>query len=206
LGKAVDIGYKETLELFDDALAQSLKANIVEFSAFKEASFRTALVDSIADVGGLPTWSEFKIKALQISEFYNVNYLKIEYNQTIATANMAGKYRDFQETADLYPNLQYLTVGDARVRDAHKKWDGFIAPINAPIWKTLLPPNDWGCRCDILPSDDDVTVLNETPKVKAEFANNAAVSGKVFSNSSYELTLTDALKNEAKKNATKYNA
>jgi SPP1 gp7 family putative phage head morphogenesis protein len=208
LGKAVDIGYKKTLEFFDEALAESLRDNILEFSAFKEASFRTALVDVISESGKLPTWSEFKTKALEVSELYNVNWLKTEYDQTVATANMAGKYRDYQETADLYPNLKYVTVGDERVRDKHKEWDGFIAPINHPIWNKLLPPQDWGCRCDIIPTDETPTKGYETfnPKTKAEFENNPAISGQIFKDSTYEKTLTALFKKEAKENVSKYKA
>jgi SPP1 gp7 family putative phage head morphogenesis protein len=206
LGKGIDIGYKKALEFYDEALAESLKANILEFSAFKEASFRAALVEVITDSNKLPTWAEFKAKALQVSDIYNVNYLKTEYHQTVATANMAGKYKDYQKTKELYPNLKYATVGDKRVRDKHKKWDGFIAPINDPIWKNLLPPNDWGCRCDVIPSDEAITNLKEAPKVKTKFANNAAISGKVFKKSTYELTLNETLKKEALENITKYKA
>lgn len=208
MGKAVDIGYKKTLEFFDEALAESLKNNILEFSAFKEASFRTSLVAVITENKKLPTFSEFKAKALEVADLYNVNWLQTEYNQTIATANMAGKYKDYQETADLYPNLQYVTVGDARVRDKHKAWDGFIAPINHPIWNKLLPPQDWGCRCDVVPSDEAPTEGYETfkPKTKPEFENNPATSGKVFKESTYEKTLTEAYKNEAKENVSKYKA
>ncbi len=207
LGKAVDIGYKKTLEFFDEALAESLKANILEFSAFKEASFRTALVELIEDSGKLPTWNEFKVLGGDLHGKY-LNWLKTEYDQTVATANMAGKYRDYQETADLYPNLKYVTVGDERVRDKHKEWDGFIAPINHPIWNKLLPPQDWGCRCDIIPTDEAPTKGYETfnPKTKAEFENNPAISGQIFKDSTYEKTLTAPFKKEAKENVSKYKA
>lgn len=186
LGKAVDIGYKNTLEFYDSELAHSLKQNILEFSAFKEASFRTNLLELINDTGKLPTWGEFKKSATDVHGKY-LNWLKTEYDQTIATANMAGKFREFQETADIYPNLKYVTVGDKRVRDKHKKWDGFIAPINHPIWKKLLPPNDWGCRCDIIPTDEAPTKGYETidAEVKTPFKNNPVFSGKIFSDIPY---------------------
>ncbi len=154
----------------------------------------------------MPTWSNFRAKALEASNLYNVNWLKSEYHQTIATANMARKWQEFQETKELYPNLKYVTVGDNRVRDKHKKWDGFIAPIDHPIWKKLLPPNDWGCRCDIIPTDEKPTKGYETftAAVKNPFNNNAAISGKVFLNSAYELTLNATFRKEAKFNVAQY--
>ena len=184
-------------------MAHALKTNILEFSAFKEASFRNSLVELITDTGKLPTWSEFRKQALATSQLYNVNWLQTEFNQTVATANMTGKWQEFQETKDLYPNLKYVTVGDKRVRDKHKKWDGFIAPIDHPIWKKLLPPNDWGCRCDVIPTDETPTKGYETFKapIKAEFANNGAISGKIFKESAYEIVLSKQDRIKATQNA-----
>ncbi|MEX6627554.1 phage head morphogenesis protein [Tenacibaculum salmonis] len=206
LGKAINIGYSNNLEHFDTVLSENLHTNILEFSAFKEASFRNSLTELITNNKNLPTWSEFKKKALETSKLYNVNWLNSEYHQTVATANMAGKWQSFQTTKELYPNLKYITVGDKKVRDKHKKWDGFIAPISHPIWKKLLPPNDWGCRCDIIPTDENPTdgYTNFIPKVKEEFANNPAISGKVFTKSSYETSLSKDLKKEAKTNISEY--
>ena len=119
---------------------------------------------------------------------------------------MARKWQDFQKTKELYPNLKYVTVGDKRVRDKHKKWDGFIAPIDHPIWKILFPPSDWGCRCDVIPTDEAPTkgYKNFTPSIKDTFANNAAISGKIFNEMPYELTLNNTFKNEAKINVSEY--
>ncbi len=187
-------------------MATSLKTNILEFSAFKEVSFRNTLIELINTSNKLPTWNEYKKAALETSNLYNATWLEAEYNQTIATANMAGKYREFEKNQELYPNLKYVTVGDNRVREKHKKWDGFIAPIKHPIWQRLLPPNDWGCRCDIIPTDENPTkgYTKFKPNVKQEFHNNAAISGKVFQKSSYENTLNDALKKEANQNVKDY--
>lgn len=206
LGKGLDTTYNPKLEFYSVDLAHALKTNILEFSAFKEASFRNSLVELINDTSKLPTWSEFRKQALTTSQLYNVNWLQTEFDQTVATANMAHKWQEFQDTKDLYPNLKYVTVGDKRVRDKHKKWDGFIAPIDHPIWKKLLPPNDWGCRCDVIPTDESPTKGYETftDTIKGEFANNGAISGKIFKQSAYELTLEDAFKKEAKINIGTY--
>lgn len=206
LGKGLDTAYNPKLEFYDGDLAHSLKTNILEFSAFKEASFRNSLLELLTEKGKLPTWSEFRKQALATSRLYNVNWLATEFNQTVATANMARKWQEFQDTKDLYPNLQYVTAGDERVRDKHKKWDGFIAPIDHPIWQKLYPPNDWGCRCDVIPTDEDPTKGYETftAPIKGEFANNGAISGKIFKESTYEKTLDNSFKKDAKINIAAY--
>lgn len=103
---------------------------------------------------------------------------------------MAQKWQDFERNTDTYPNLKYEAILDERVRDKHKALNGFIAPFNHPIWKRLYPPIDWGCRCDV--TQTDAPVSDDLPEfnLKEEFANNPALTGKVFNSSSYEKVLS----------------
>lgn len=202
LESGIDEGYPVTFETYSKPLAASLKKNIAVFSAFKETSFQTVLETlMVSEKGDLVPWNEFKKMALEVSGEYNVRWLEAEYHQTVATANMAGKWQDFQANKELYPNLKYSTVGDDRVRPEHRIWDGIVKPLNDPFWKDNLPPNDWGCRCNVIQTDEDET---DQPtggtQLKIEFANNPGVSGKIFPTSTYEQELTKAQKAEAKKN------
>lgn len=198
LSKGLDVGYNPKIESYDAELARRLKYDIAQFSAFKETAFKKQLEKSLVKNGKLLVWSDFKKVALEVSGLYNVNHLQTEYNHTVATANMAGKWQDFQESKDLYPNLRYEAVNDDRTRQKHKDWDGFVAPIDHPIWKTMYPPNDWGCRCDVVQTDEPVD--KNLPKVsnKETFNNNAALSGKIFNDVPYEAGLSVKEKNDAK--------
>ncbi|QAR31133.1 phage head morphogenesis protein [Ornithobacterium rhinotracheale] len=186
LSSAVDLGYAPTLEHYSEDLALSLKRNIAEFSAFKETSFRKQLEASLSENGRVLSWKEFKQKAEALNIEYNHRWLKTEYDQTIATATQAGKYQEYLENKHLYPNLKYKTIGDHRVREKHKQWDELILPVEHPFWKTHLPPNDWGCRCYVVPTDEEPNreIQNDTP-LKETFANNPALNGKIFPTSGY---------------------
>lgn len=199
LSKGVDVGYNPKPEMYDPALSHSLKYNIAEFSAFKETSFRKQLEAALTSNGKVTPWSEFKKKADELNVAYNRRWLKTEYDHTVATANMAQQWQDFEADADLYPNLRYNAVGDARTREQHKAWDGLILPLNHSFWKTHLPPNDWGCRCNVEQTDDAPTV--ELPEIatKGAFNNNAALSGKVFPENAYEKGLNSTDIKDAKK-------
>lgn len=131
-------------------------------------------------------WSEFKKEAVLVSEDYNLRWLETEYHHTVATANMAAKWEDFKRNQDLYPNLRYQTVGDKRVRDQHAKWDGLVLPMDHPWWDTHLPPQDWGCRCDVVQTDEEVSVDIPTEEAKEGFDNNPAKTGKIFNANPYE--------------------
>ena len=138
LSEGVDVGYSPELELYDADLAKSLKKNIAEFSAFKETSFRKQLEGMLTEDGEILPWSKFKDKALTVSGDYNKRWLKTEYHQTVATSNMAGKWKAFEANQDLYPNLKYVDAGDGRVREKHREWDGTILPLNHPWWSTQI--------------------------------------------------------------------
>lgn len=74
---------------------------------------------------------------------------RVIYDTNLRTASMAGHWQGFVEHQAERPYLEYLTVGDGRVRPQHRAWDGTVLPIGDPWWDTHYPPNGWGCRCSV---------------------------------------------------------
>lgn len=186
LSKGVDEGFSPQSSHYDKDLADALKLSIAEFSAFKETSFRKTIEDLLVDENGsLRSWSEFKKEAYKVSGDYNHRWLETEYHQTIANAQMAEKWKGFEANADLFPNLKLVSVKDGRVRPEHQVLDGTIRPLNDPFWKTHTPPLDWGCRCDVVQTDEPPTEIKGGLQLKIEFENNPAISGKIFGGSAY---------------------
>ena len=203
LSKGVDEGFSPQSSHYDKDLADALKLSIAEFSAFKETSFRKTIETLLVDENGsLRSWSEFKKEAYKVSNDYNHRWLETEYHQTIANAQMAEKWKGFEANADLFPNLKLVSVKDGRVRPEHQVLDGTIRPLNDPFWKTHTPPLDWGCRCDVIQTDEPPTEIKGGLQLKIEFENNPAISGKIFGGSVYEKTLTKDEITEAKKKAS----
>lgn len=93
---------------------------------------------------------------------------------------MSAKWKNFEASSDLYPNLEYIAVMDQRTRPDHAQLHGAIYPINDAFWNTYYPPNDWGCRCSVRQSDKPVEKAKGIPELKPGFANNPGKSGKVF--------------------------
>ncbi|MGV4413857.1 phage minor head protein [Chryseobacterium sp. T1] len=197
LSKAVDVGYSPDLQFYDEDLAKSLKENIAEFSAFKETAFKKDVESLLTDGKHLRKKSDFKQEALKVSDDYNYRWLETERHQTIANAQMAAKWKDFERNVELYPNIKLVSVHDARVRPEHKILDGTIRPYNDPFWKTHTPPLDWGCRCDIEQTDEEPTTIPGGFQTKIEFENNPADSGKIFGGSAYEERLNTDEKEDA---------
>jgi len=196
LSGGIDEGYSPGIMHYDAELAASLKKNIAEFSAFKETSFKNALEELLTKDGKLTPKSEFLKEAYKVSGDYNSRWLNSEYHQTIAIANMAGKWKDFEQNVDLYPNLKLVTVHDKRVRPEHEVLDGTIRPFNDPFWDTHTVPLDWGCRCDIEQTDEEPTEIKGGLQLKMEFENNPAKSGKIFNDTAYAVGLNGNEKKE----------
>jgi SPP1 gp7 family putative phage head morphogenesis protein len=200
-----NLGYNGDSQFYDADLAKSLKEDIAKFSAFKETSFRTQLEELLTNDGAVVPWSEFKKRAAELNVEYNQRWLKTEYNHTVATANSVEQWKGFEADADLYPNLKYNAVNDARTREKHRALDGLILPITHPFWKTHMVPLDWGCRCSLEQSDEEPTAVVPEIAIKGIFKDNAALSGKVYGEMPYASTMTKNQVKEAENNAVTFN-
>ncbi len=180
-------------------MANALKYNIAEFSAFKETSFKKQIESRLTKNGKVLSWSDFKKETAKLDVQYNQQWLKTEYNQTIANANSAEKFKEYQSQKHLYPNLEYKTIGDERVRGSHKDMNGIILPVGDPFWQKFLPPNDWGCRCYVLQTAEPINKPKEDDlAIKNDFANNPAISGKIMKTNAYEKGLSKTEIEDAK--------
>jgi SPP1 gp7 family putative phage head morphogenesis protein len=168
-------------------IARNMQRNLFSFYAFKGHHQAVDIIGQLVDqtTGQLRSFSEFKRLALAISANYNVDWLKAEYDTAYASAQMADLWRQIQEDKEDLGMLQYLTVGDDRVRPAHAALDGTIKPADDPFWDTHFPPNGWRCRCTVLqlPTDTKPVEPNGYPDDKQHppaFRNNPGKTGEVF--------------------------
>ncbi len=174
----------------DAELLRQLQTNIYEFSAFKDAGLLTDLNGLLIKDGKRREWNDFKHEALKLNGKYNINWLQAEYEQSIASAQMASKWLEFKDGADLF-YLQYQTVGDNLVRPSHAKLDGITLPLNDAFWKSHTPPNGWRCRCDVVQVPKNITKVTDLSKrelIKPDkgFDFNPGEAGKIFDTSNYK--------------------
>jgi phage gp29-like protein len=177
LSDAVSIGYGAA----DPEQVTYLLSNVQVFSAFKTYQQLRAFSDLLVkEDGTLRMFSEFKKEALKVHEQYNVNWLRTEYNQSVASSQMASKWNGYQADA----LLRYDTVGDGRVRNEHKMYDQIILPKDHEFWNTHYPPNDWGCRCNVIETDPDDSVSDPNDYINlpapVNFAGNVGKTGTIF--------------------------
>jgi SPP1 gp7 family putative phage head morphogenesis protein len=167
-------------------MLKSLQTNVYVFSAFKDYHFLREATDKLFDptTGSKRSFSEFKGDILKLNEKYNVDWLRTEYNNAIASSRMASKWLDIQKDKELYPYLQYITAGDARVRVSHRPLDGITKHIDDPFWDIYYPPNDWNCRCTVKQVDEynkeTQQKTQNLPELKDMFKMNSGKQRIIF--------------------------
>lgn len=168
------------------SLRQRMLGNVYAFSGAKSLTMNAAIVSLITDEDGkIKPFNTFKAEVTELTGLYNENYLKAEYNNAIASAQIANLWAQYNDD----DWLEFSTVGDDRVRDSHRKLDGIIQKKNSIFWRSHTPPLDWGCRCTIIPasapvnpmSEQDAGVIAGELKLPPIFKNNVGESGIVFS-------------------------
>ncbi|QKG56992.1 DUF935 family protein [Hymenobacter sp. BRD128] len=178
LEDAVQLGFG----VADEKLRGYLLANVQKFSGFKTAAVQRAMSEKLTDAkGNIRPFAEFRADALEVNQLYNVDYLRTEYNQAIASSQMAAKWSEF----DASSQIRYDTVGDNRVREEHAALDGITRPHDDPFWDDHYPPLDWNCRCSATELDSDATAtpaheLPGLPEAAEGFRENVGKTGVIF--------------------------
>ena len=144
----------------DPEYIKTLQKNIFTFSGAKTWHEVKLMSDYLIDESGnARSFKEYKDYAKKVFGEFNVNYLKTEINHAKGSAQMADKWKQFEEEKDLFPYLRYVTAGDDRVRPAHKALNGIVKRFDSPFWKENAPLNGWNCRCNLKQVEEAI----ETP-------------------------------------------
>ncbi len=148
----VDIPTEHWDDVLGDIRARSFAvAGAVKVDMVKD--FREALI-TIRKQGG--TIADFRKAFDRIVARYGWSYkgsrgwrTRVIFGNNMRSASMAGRWQQMQRTKATRPYLEYLSVGDTRVRPEHAGWHGLILHIDDPWFDTHYPPNGFGCRCTV---------------------------------------------------------
>jgi SPP1 gp7 family putative phage head morphogenesis protein len=138
----------------DYDMLYNLRENTYIFSAAKSYQQTKEISSLLTTEKGLKPFSDFEKDAKKVFNTYNRNYLTAEYNSAIAQSRSASLWMEVEREKNIYPQLQYETVGDGRVRPEHAALDNIVRPVDDKFWDTNYPPNSWNCRCVVLQAQD----------------------------------------------------
>lgn len=170
-------------------LAAEIRGNLYQFSAAKSLTEALLLGELVTDEEGkIKPFHKYRADVEKVHKNYNLRYLTAEYDNVIASGQMALKWRNYAALDVKW--LQYRTANDLRVRQEHALLNNMVLPFNSPVWSRGFPPNDFGCRCTAVPVEEPPIKTNEIEagrKVKKIvknpiFDNNVGVTGMVYKN------------------------
>jgi SPP1 gp7 family putative phage head morphogenesis protein len=195
----------------DYKFLQRLQEDVWHFAAAKNYTELKAISNElIGPDNKLREFKDFQIAAMQISDEHNNAWLRTEYNFAVASGQMGAKWQTIEEGKIDLPLLKYVTVGDDRVRPAHRALEGVTRPVDDKFWNTYYPPNGWNCRCTVfqLTGDEEATLLKDIEypdEMPSLFKGNLGKSGLIFPPSHpYYTGLPDDVRQRAQELLKKY--
>ena len=186
--KAIDEVFTSTEVAEAQALRALLYENIQFFSGAKTFQVIQDFESFLIEDGKPVEFNVFRKKVLEQYKQYNKVWLKTEYEFAVESARAGKQWVQIWQDRQIFPLLEYVTVGDGLVRSSHKVLDGVIKPVNDPFWNTYYPPWAWKCRC-ITKSLETGTITTFAdiknkvvvlPEIKPFFQNNVGKTGKIF--------------------------
>lgn len=207
--KGASEGYGEKFLQFDlspneQQTVQALKQNIYMFSQAKNFAMLSDMQSLLHKDGKIKPFNDFKNDVLKLNPTYNKNYLQAEFQTARATANHVRNWDKFQADKDIFPNLRYKTVGDARVREQHQLLNNIVKPVDDAFWEIYYPPNGWRCRCFVEQTNDAASdkKIDSSQATKfgvpEAFKMNAAKEQQIFDKKKYPyFALTNNSNNRA---------
>lgn len=164
-----------------NSLIQKFKTNLWQFSSAKTLAELQEMNNLLINKGKIRPYQEYLQEVRKTNTKFNENYLQAEYQTAVKGAQNAEKWKGYLKDSDLFPNLEYRTVGDDRVRPEHQALSGTVKPITDDFWKTYYPPNGWRCRCYVVQTAGKVTQGKiSDDSVLPEFRGNVAIDEEIF--------------------------
>lgn len=196
--------FRETLRLFNEATAeglsmtggathnelfyQQLRSNNEVFSAFRTHRMQNDVAAQLLDENGklkpFDTW----VRDIQgITDHYVRNWLKTEYDTAIIRAHQAAEWQQFEQEADVFPNVRWMPTTSIQPDPLHRVyWEQRLTlPIDHPFWERHHPGDRWNCKCTLEQTDspvNDTAIRSSRPTPpQPGLDNNPARDGKLFS-------------------------
>lgn len=166
-----------------DHLRMSMfESNIARFAAAKTSR-------EVLDLNRLKNTSkdfaDFQAKANALNIKYNQGWLKAEYDTAQSVGQNANDYYIQVNNEDIFPFVQFDTVGDNKVRDEHAKLDGVTVRVGSKEHDLLTPPLGYNCRCRLKQLTEDEV---KASKIKTEKEIMSTLkSSKVGNQSAYNV-------------------
>lgn len=98
------------------------------------------------------TFADFKRSVETDPDMLSLPRGRVEtiYRNGVQTAYNRGRAEFHIRHKATRPFLMYSGINDSRIRPAHLRMNGVIAPVDHPIWHRWYAPNGHQCRCSMI--------------------------------------------------------
>ncbi|KQC30189.1 hypothetical protein AAY42_10105 [Flagellimonas eckloniae] len=183
-----------------DATGIKMQQHLFRFSVAKTYQQLEQMHGFLVDKNGkLVSYPQFEKKVQQVHETFNRTYLQSEHRTVKRSSQAARQWAQYQSDKDIFPNLEYIIVGDDKVREEHEKLSGIILPLDDFFWNDNYPPNGHQCRCSARPTDKKANGRRPKIDIHPAFRNNVGKTGVVFAENGHPYFTMDKKANKAYK-------
>ena len=186
----------------DHVALAAMEYNLFHFSKTRELATIQQLNKLLINKKTLEivSFTDFAKAAQPLLSNANKHWLRTEFNHAVAVGQNASAYHRIWNEKDTVTKLfQYQTIGDANVRPEHDLLDGKVFNIEDSEARRLIPPNGWGCRCEIVQYMGDNEVISGKEGIKI-------IKGKNLTNKGELNRVFDANENYIKYSTGKFDA
>lgn len=156
INAATDIGFSGREA--DGEFMRQLKSNNGVFAAFKTHRMGRDIASRLIDDNGeVKSFQQFQQDVEPITSHHIDRWLRTEYDTAIKRAQQAADMMQYREEADVLPNLEWLPSTAMNPREDHMPFYHHIWAIDDPFWQKHKPGDQWGCLCDLAPTDAPIT-------------------------------------------------
>lgn len=156
INAATDIGFSGREA--DGEFMRQLKSNNGVFAAFKTHRMGRDIASRLIDDNGeVKSFQQFQQDVEPITSHHIDRWLRTEYDTAIKRAQQAADMMQYREEADVLPNLEWLPSTAMKPREDHMPFYHHIWAIDDPFWQKHKPGDQWGCQCDLAPTDAPIT-------------------------------------------------
>lgn len=165
----------------DSDLADSLRANVSRFAAYK-ADYVKTTIENILNDASIPA----KDKQAYIDANMNAfsQYQATEETTATSRSRTAKQWKEFNDPQRLrlFPNLRWLPSRSIEKRQSHIQFYDHVWSKGDDFWNHNTPGTEWNCKCDVEETDDPVTNnSNMDPvQVPAGLEGNPAITREIF--------------------------
>ena len=173
----------------DDDFYQALRNNNGVFSTFKTHRMQNDMAARLLDENGeLKPFEQWLNDVQTIADHQVRQWFRTEYDTAIKRAHLAAEWKQFEQEADVLPNLEWIKSTSIIPGEDHRIFWGTIRPINDPFWNEHKPGDRWGCKCGLRSTDKaptkNITSFAGNDDVPAPgLNNNPGKDGQIFSDS-----------------------